>query len=248
MGFDASPMRRDAGIKEHRRREAIPAEPSHNRVAEVSLATLSAVPNTATMPNRPLVFHFDFVDPGSRLAAHLIDEAGVADAVEWRGFELRPPPRPLIDPTAPDWQTYHARTIEFARGFGVPMATPQLVPWTRKAHELAEFAREGDCDHTVRRALFEAHFVDLTDIGRIDLLVEIAHRAGLDRTEAKAVLDVDRYTDAVLGQRAAARTQGVTLVPALVAGGRRLEGLATTAELARWTRWIRNELTAETWE
>ena len=248
MGFDASPMRRDAGIKEHRRREAIPAEPSHNRVAEVSLATLSAVPNTATMPNRPLVFHFDFVDPGSRLAAHLIDEAGVADAVEWRGFELRPPPRPLIDPTAPDWQTYHARTIEFARGFGVPMATPQLVPWTRKAHELAEFAREGDCDHTVRRALFEAHFVDLTDIGRIDLLVEIAHRAGLDRTEAKAVLDVDRYTDAVLGQRAAARTQGVTLVPALVAGGRRLEGLATPAELARWTRWIRNELTAETWE
>ena len=208
------------------------------------MATLPAAPNTATMPKRRPAFHFDFTDPGSRLAAHLIDEAGAADTVEWRGFELRPHPRPLIDPTSADWSTYHARTVECAREFGVPMQAPQLVPWTRKAHELAEFAREGDCYHAVRRALFEAHFVDRTDIGRIDLLVDIAHRAGLDRTEAKAVLDVDRFTGVVLGQREAAREQGVTVVPALVAGGRRLEGLATAAGIARWTRWIRNELEA----
>ena len=197
------------------------------------------------MPDSPPVLYFDFIDPGSRLAANLIDEAGGADAVQWRGLELRPPPHPLIDPTAPTWQEYHARISGLVHDFGARMETPSLIPWTRKAHELAEFARERDCDHTVRRALFEAHFVDRIDIGRIDLLVDIAHRAGLDRTETRAVLDVDRYTDIVMGHRKAARAQEITAVPSLVAGGRRLEGLAGAADHARWKRWIRNELTAQ---
>ncbi len=195
------------------------------------------------MPTRP-VLYFDFVDPASRLAAHLVDEARRADAVEWRGFELRPPPSPLIDAAAPAWRDRHARIAQLGRDLGVPMETPDLVPWTRKAHELAEFARERDCDQAVRRALFEAHFVDRIDIGRIDLLVEIAHRAGLDRTETRAVLDVDRYTGVVLERREAAGAHEVATVPTLVAGGRRLEGLAGPGEVARWRRWIGNEPTA----
>lgn len=226
----------------------IPAQPSHNRFAGVSLASPRTAPTAPTMADRSPVLYFDFVDPGSRLVAHLIDEAGVADAVEWRGFELRPPPRPLIDPADPAWRRRHARITEAARDLGVSMATADLVPWTRKAHELAAFAREGDCEHAVRRALFEAHFVDRIDIGRIDLLVGIAHRAGLDRTGARAVLDVDRFTDVVRGHREAARAHGVATVPALVAGGRRLEGLTGPADIARWTRWIGNELTAATHE
>lgn len=198
------------------------------------------------MPTPPPVFYFDFIDPASRLASHLVDEAGASDAIDWRGFELRPPPHLLIDPASARWQDYHARITDLAHDLGISMETPQLLPWTRKAHELAEFARDRDCDHTVRRALFEAHFVDRIDIGRIDLLVEIAHRAGLDRTETRAVLDVDRYTDVVLGHREALRTHDVIKLPALVAGERRLEGLATSAEIARWKRWIENELTAET--
>lgn len=198
------------------------------------------------MPSLPPVIYFDYVDPASRLAAHLVDEAGASEAIEWRGFELRPPPHLLIDPTSSRWQDYHARITSLAHDLGVPMETPRLLPWTRKGHELAEFARERDCDHTVRRALFEAHFVDRIDIGRIDLLVEIAHRAGLHRTETRAVLDVDRYTDAVLGHREAAGAHGVMTVPTFVAGDRRLEGLGGPAEVARWKRWIRNELTAET--
>lgn len=210
------------------------------------MATLPIVPDTVTMTTPPPVIYFDFVDPGSRLAAHLADDAGAAGAVRWRGLEVRPPPNPLIDPAAPTWRNHHARIAGLAHGFGIPMRTPDLIPWTRKAHELTEFARDRDCYHGVRRALFEAHFVDRIDIGRIDLLVEIAHRAGLDRTEARAVLDVDRYTDVVLGHREAAAADEVGMVPALVAGGRSLEGLAGPDEAARWKRWIGNELTTGT--
>ena len=130
------------------------------------------------MPTRMPVFFFDFTDPGSYLASHLIDEAGAADSCEWRGLELRPPPLALVDPVAPEWRSYHSRIAEDAARRGLPMRAPRLVPWTRKAHELTELARERDCYHTVKRTLFEAHFVDRKDIGRVDSLVEIACAAG----------------------------------------------------------------------
>ncbi len=170
------------------------------------------------------ILYFDLADPLSHHLSRLADRAGVAAAIEWRGFELRPPPQPMIDPGGVEWRRRHALA-----GSHVP--PPPIVPWTRKAHELCEFARVRGCPGTVRRALFRAHFVDHTDIGRIDLLVEIARAAGLDPSETKAVLDVDRYTGAVLQTREDAVGMGVTDVPAFVTADGRLEGPAALREI-----------------
>jgi predicted DsbA family dithiol-disulfide isomerase len=61
------------------------------------------------------------------------------------------------------------------------------------------------------------------DIGRVDVLVDLARALGLDATEAKAVLDVDRYAQdvAALSAEAAAR---VGEPPPLAFGGRVLRG------------------------
>ncbi len=166
--------------------------------------------------SRP-AFHFDFVDPISYVVVNMIEEAGAAALLEWRGFELRPPPGRLIDPHGDAWRTRHARALALARrAGGGQLSEPPLLPWTRKAHELCEFARERDCAHRVRLALFRAHFVDRVDIGRIDSLVDIAVEAGLDRAETRAALDVDHHIAAVLANREAARAQGIADVPALV--------------------------------
>ncbi len=184
-------------------------------------------------PNHPILY-FDFVDPVSHLVSRMVDRAGVAAAIDWRGFELRPPPQPMIDPRTADWDARqaiaasHAGRLEFA-GPG----PPPLIPWTRKAHELCEFARERDCLHAVRRALFRAHFVNHTDIGRIDLLAEIARGAGLDRSEARAVLDVDRYTATVLSHRESALEEQIRDVPALARSGGWLEGPQLLREIER---------------
>ncbi len=192
----------------------------------------------------PVLF-FDFTDPGSYLASHLLDEAGAADRCEWHALELRPPPRALVDPSDRDWRSYHALTAASAAERGLPMNTPRFVPWTRKAHELTEFAREEDCYHAVRRALFVAHFVDRRDIGRIDLLVEIAAAAGLDRSGAKAALDVDRFEATVRRHRELAKNRNVAEVPAVVHEARRIEGMKSPARVSEWTRWVGVELFAD---
>jgi predicted DsbA family dithiol-disulfide isomerase len=76
----------------------------------------------------------------------------------------------------------------------------------------------------VRAAVFDAYFEGGRDIGRVDVLVEIASFAGLDRTETKAVLDVDRHEADVTAKRLEAQALGVTDVPALSVDGRLVEG------------------------
>lgn len=181
------------------------------------------------------VFYFDFLDPVCYVVAHMIEAAGAAALVDWRGLELRPPPGGLIDPRHDAWRNRHARALALAEHAGaVRPSEPTLLPWTRKAHELCEFARERECAHRIRRSLFRAHFVDHADIGRIDSLVDIAVQAGLDRTETRAVLDVDRFTGTVLANRESAQARGIADVPALVSSTGRLVDSGARSEIMGW--------------
>lgn len=188
----------------------------------------------AFLLSRGPTFFFDFVDPASYLVGRILDDLGVADDVEWRGLEVQPPPAPLIDPGGSEWASYQSRVGESAEAMGVPMVAPAFVPWSRKAHELMEFAREKGRHHMVRRAVFRGHFVDGIDIGRVDLLAGIAAEAGLDGAEARAALGVDRLAAVVLATRALAEEIDVAGAPVLVCGSRRLNGLRSPSEVASW--------------
>lgn len=144
--------------------------------------------------------------------------------VDPRPFELRRPPTPLIDAGDPRWREYLAGMSEKAGELDLPFAPPGLVPWTRKAHELAAQAREAGVLPQVDPTLYDAYFVDGRDIGRVDVLVEIGVEAGLDPTETKAALDVDRHGASVEEERRRAEEVGVRGVPTLVLGDRALEG------------------------
>jgi predicted DsbA family dithiol-disulfide isomerase len=173
-----------------------------------------------------LRLYFDFVDPGSFLLLRRLDSLGVDYALD--GFEMRPPPAPPVDPSDPTWSDYWDSVAPALRELDVEPALAARVPWTRKAHELAVHASEAGAPGAGRRMverLFRAFVEDGVDLGRIDLLVEMAEAEGLDRTEARAVLDVDRYRDTVDDRRRAAVDRGVRGVPTLLQGDRRLEGI-----------------------
>jgi predicted DsbA family dithiol-disulfide isomerase len=175
----------------------------------------------------PPRLYFDYVDPISYLVeVELAAATGAGDLTEPERIplELRPPPAPLLDPEAPWWrERWQAAVAAGGSGGGVALAEPSILPWTRKAHELVAHARAAGVGPQAHRAVFEAMFGRGEDIGRIDVLVGIAETLGLDPTETKAVLDVDRYAQDVAALSAEAASS-VGEPPALSFGGRVLRG------------------------
>ena len=177
-------------------------------------------------PTLPCLF-FDYVDPLSYLVDRELAAVGPAGALAGLRrvpLELRPPPSPLLDPDAPEWRDRWSLAEQVARGLGVRLALPSLVPWTRKAHELVLHAEARGVGDVAHRAVFEAVFGRGWDVGRVDVLVALAKELGLDATEAKAVLDVDRYASEVAAGRGLAAGLGVAGSPALASRQGVLQG------------------------
>ena len=181
----------------------------------------------------PIDIWYDFVDPASVLlmleieAARRDGESWALDScIKWRALEMRPPPSPLVSLDDPEVSSLWESAIPLAQQIGVKLNPPHLVPWTRKAHELIAHAEEAsrESSHSLRLAVAKAYAIKGRDIGRVDVLVKIATDHGCDRTECKAVLDVDRYEAVVQGSAQKAKAASVTRPPTIVKGLKRLEG------------------------
>lgn len=180
----------------------------------------------------PVRFYYDYVDPGSWLVERIVaeQEARLGIVVERIPFEVTPPPRALVDPRGEDWRRFWEGARAMAVEEGVALGIPRIVPWTRKAHELALHALGVGRFDEVHRALYTAFLVEGHDLGRVDVLMDVAQRAGLDLGAARPVLDVDKHADAVTAARARAEREGVRGVPTLLAEPTVVAGRAGFAE------------------
>ena len=135
--------------------------------------------------------------------------------VHYRALELHPAPAPLPLETPAEWME---AVRPLAEEVGITLRPPLYASRTRKAHEAARFAAERGVGDAMRDALFRAVFAEGRDVGRIDVLVSLAAELGLDPTETRVVLDVDRHAGDVLGDAQAARRAGIHATPTLVVG------------------------------
>ncbi len=190
------------------------------------------------MVNDPaLFFFFDYVDPGSYLVHRQLDLL-LADGVGpiLHPFEVRPVPQELMDGADPEWIDYGQIVADHARESKIELSLPSFIPWSRKAHELRLHAAEHGLAIRMHEELFSARFEEGVDIGRVDLLVATAERIGLDTSEAKAVLDIDKYRDRIVALRVEAEAEGVRSVPTLRSGTVSLEGPPSMGELRQFLR------------
>lgn len=180
--------------------------------------------------------YYDYGDPVSYLMERRVRELEAEGFLraERHPLEMCPPPQPLIDPTSGWWVARLEAVSSLMTDQSI--GQPALVPWTRKAHELAIFAKERECFAEVHEALYRAHFIDGSDIGRVDILVGLASALGLDLTETKAVLDVDRHTAAVEKLREQAFLAGIGQPGTLSVAGQNLEGPLQIGEFRSRTR------------
>lgn len=185
------------------------------------------------MPELPVLLFSDFASPYAWLAEAVLRRLQGESVVEIRyvSVELFPAPGAPGQPPALD------EAAPLAHALGVELARPGHLPRTRKAHELAHFARDRGVEGAVRDAVHTALWRDGRDIGRIDVLAAIARECGLDATEARVVLDIDRYADAVAADQALAVRAGVRGVPlARLGGGDAAVWMEGAFSLDEWRR------------
>jgi len=115
---------------------------------------------------------------------------------------------------------------------GLPYRAPEIVANTRKAHLLAEYAREQGRLGPVHKALFHAYFAEGWNLGDDDVLRRVAAAAGLEPDAALAAVRDPRYAQAHAANLERARGLGIAVVPTIVVAERhRIVGMKTYAEL-----------------
>jgi predicted DsbA family dithiol-disulfide isomerase len=106
----------------------------------------------------------------------------------------------------------------------LPTVSP--YPYTNLAFQGLEFAKDHAKADEYNGAVFRAFFQQSRDIGRREVLVDIANEAGLDPRPFQDALEQGAYRERVrqLLQTAQERL-GITVVPTMLIGRQRLEGL-----------------------
>jgi predicted DsbA family dithiol-disulfide isomerase len=137
--------------------------------------------------------------------------------VVWRAFELRPDPKPTLDPDGEYLHTTWNRSVyPMAEQRGMRLKLPPVQPRSRLALEAAAFADSHGRFAAMHEALFRGFFEEGRDIGDIEVLCAIGQEAGLDAGALRQALQDGRHTAEVLDDEGLAHSLGVSGVPIML--------------------------------
>jgi predicted DsbA family dithiol-disulfide isomerase len=150
--------------------------------------------------------------------------------LDWRGFELHPDTPPGGRRLAEVFGEARSAAmrdylVRFAADFGVTgMTFREVMPSTRRALAVAEYARDQGRLHPFRAAAMEAAWRHGQDVEDPEVLALCARAAGLDPVAAVESFDEPTYLARVMNMGAEARRMGVTGIPTVLIGTRRVVG------------------------
>jgi predicted DsbA family dithiol-disulfide isomerase len=149
--------------------------------------------------------------------------------VTWRSFELDPAaPRERAEDSAAHLAEKYGRTREeamamhenmtrVAAGDGLDFRFDRLrLGNTFDGHRLLHLAHEHDAQDAMKERLMRAYLTEGELIADVDVLIRLAAEAGLSEDETRAMLESDRFADAVREDERTAAALGITAVPFFV--------------------------------
>ncbi len=164
-------------------------------------------------------FYFDLVCPYSYLESHAVEAAEDSHAivVDWLPLELRPAPRPLLEPRdeqlRADWsRNVYRRAVEL----GVEIHLPREQPRSTLPLAVCLLAKELGRLRELRRAFSEAYFCEGENIATDGEIRRAADRAGIDPDEALQAAYAPARLARLAQIRHGAAGAGVRSVPSLV--------------------------------
>lgn len=181
----------------------------------------------------------DYVCPFCMLAEGPIHEAthDLDVEIEWMPFELRPHPTPTLRPEDEYLPAIWARSVyPMARRMGVDITLPTVSPqpWTGPAFEGYQYAAEHGRAAEYTPRMLRAFFQENRDIGRLDVLADIASELGLDKAGFTEALTAGTYTRTHQKALRTAKAYGVSVAPTIIIGERhRIEGVPAVGQIRK---------------
>ena len=149
--------------------------------------------------------------------------------IEWKSFQLNPD---LETNEAQNTLDYLSQTKGWTQAQTIQMTaqvaamgreeglnfdfTQTVVANTKKAHRLLHLAKEKCKQDALKESLFQAYFIEGKNIDQQEVLLHCADSVGLDRDEAKQVLDLRNFDAAIDHDLYESRLIGVQGVPFFV--------------------------------
>ena len=164
-------------------------------------------------------FYYDVVCPYSYLETHAVEAAEDSGdiEVEWLPFELRPAPRPLLEPRGDHLRTDWTRHVyRRALDRGIEIHLPRYQPRSTLPLAACLWAGERGALRPFKHALYEAFFCEGEDIAADAELARAAARTGLDPDEAVAAAYDAGLIRRIATVREEAERAGVAGVPTLL--------------------------------
>jgi predicted DsbA family dithiol-disulfide isomerase len=174
-------------------------------------------------PAGELSFYYDLVCPYSYLESHVIEGAEDANqiSVRWLPFELRPAPKPLLEPRGDHLRVDWTRTVyRRALALGVEIHLPRYQPRSTLPLAACLWADDRGMLRPFRRALYEAFFCEGRDIATDAEIARAAERCDLSGDEAIAAAYSPTLIARIASIRAEAQAAGVHGVPSLLTDDR----------------------------
>ena len=163
--------------------------------------------------------------------------------IRWKAFPLHPETpeegvtlEELFAGRNIDLAQSRARLKAVAEELGLPLGERKKSYNSRLAQELAKWAESKGKGDEYHDAVFRAYFVEVKNIGKVDVLAAVAESAGLPAEEARQVLLSRTFKEAVDSDWVRSRELGITAVPTFVMDHRAVVGAQPYEVLEQFLR------------
>jgi len=172
---------------------------------------------------------------GYRQLAEALKQTNTPHEIHWHPFELNPNTPPegqnlrehimeKYGSTAQDSEESRVRMTAAGAevGFEFQFTDDTRTYNTFNVHQLLHWADQQGRMHDLKQALFTAHFTNNRNVSDNAVLADIAADIGLDRTEALAVIEDQRFAKDIREAVQRSQEQGIQSVPSVIFNGRHL--------------------------
>jgi predicted DsbA family dithiol-disulfide isomerase len=140
---------------------------------------------------------------------------------KWVSYELHPetPPAGMLLSErfkGYDLSSFYDQLRARGKEVGVAFGTHTILSNSKRALMASEFARDQGQYESFHENMFHAYFTKGLDIGKPDVIADVAKKSGLDEKETLSAIRDGRYTSRLNETRKEASLIGLTGVPLFV--------------------------------